>query len=270
MAIFFTSDLHFGHENILTHCNRPFDNVTEMNEMLIRNWNRKVGNEDEVYIIGDLAFRSGRPVKEYLDRLNGRKHFIIGNHDLWLKNFPSASEYFLSVDHMRVIEMNSMRITLCHYPLFEWSGSRRALQQDKSKSWLIHGHLHNRTEADAFRYIKAKLPCALNAGVDINHFEPVTFSELISNNNAWYGRDPCLTDINQGQTNPKEIGNNLKKIRKEIQRREQKLANNAFLTHAPVHIVDGEREKLEKARSYEKCLEKELDVLQSSSDKHYL
>ncbi len=270
MAIFFTSDLHLGHENILTHCNRPFGDVSEMNEMLITNWNRKVGNEDEVYIIGDLAYRSSRPVKEYLDRLNGRKHFIIGNHDLWLKNFPSACDYFLSVDHMRVIEMNGMRITLCHYPLFEWNGSRRALHQDKSKSWLIHGHLHNRTEADAFRYIKAKLPCALNAGVDINHFEPVTFTELISNNNAWYDRNSSLTETNKGQTNPNEIGNNLKKVRKEIQRSEQRLADNAFLTHAPVHIVYAEREKLEKARSYAKCLEKELDVLLSSSDKKYL
>ena len=73
------------------------------------------------------------------------------------------------------------------YPLLEWNGSRRAKNQQTSISWLIHGHIHNSRD-NVFEYIKDNLPCALNCGVDINGFEPVTFEELLINNNKWYGR----------------------------------------------------------------------------------
>ena len=78
---FYTSDLHFGHKNIIKYENRPFNSVEEMDEELIRRWNNKVGKNDEVYILGDFAFASGRRVNELLDRLNGRKYLLRGNHD---------------------------------------------------------------------------------------------------------------------------------------------------------------------------------------------
>lgn len=64
--IFFTSDLHLGHENCIRLCNRPFSSIEEMDETLIENWNRKVTGKDTVYILGDLIYRSKKPPEEYL------------------------------------------------------------------------------------------------------------------------------------------------------------------------------------------------------------
>ena len=195
MAILFTSDLHLGHTNIISTCGRnaescgkDFTSVDEMNTFLIDKWNQKVEKNDEVYILGDLSFRSSQSVKTYLEQLKGRKHLIIGNHDFkWQKNIQNMNDYFETVSNLEVIKLDKKLITLCHYPLLEWNGSRRAKDQETSISWLIHGHIHNSRD-DVFEYIRDHLPCALNCGVDINGFEPVTFEELLANNNKWYGR----------------------------------------------------------------------------------
>lgn len=197
MAILFTSDLHFGHKNILETCHRnqescgkDFETIEEMNDFLIDRWNKKVGPDDTVYVLGDFSFRSRISIKEYLKRLNGHKHLIIGNHDYKsLKNTPDIGDYFESVSNQMVINLDKKVVTLCHYPMLEWNGSRRARDQETSISWLIHGHIHNSKEGLTYEYIKANLPCALNAGVDINNYEPVTFEELLRNNNLWYGRE---------------------------------------------------------------------------------
>ena len=195
MSVLFTSDLHLGHANIILTCGRNLEScgenfaaVEEMNDFLIRKWNEKVKEDDIVYILGDLSYRSSISVKTYLKQLKGRKHLIVGNHDFqWQKNIANINDYFESVSDMKVIRLGEKLITLCHYPLLEWNGSRRAKNQQTSISWLIHGHIHNSRD-NVFEYIRDNLPCALNCGVDINGFEPVTFEELLTNNNKWYGR----------------------------------------------------------------------------------
>ncbi|HBL49503.1 MAG TPA: hypothetical protein DDZ65_04575 [Firmicutes bacterium] len=79
--IYFTADQHFGHANIIKHCNRPFDSVEEMDEYLLTQWNNRVGTNDTVYILGDLFFRNAVSADEYLSRMHGKKHLIKGNHD---------------------------------------------------------------------------------------------------------------------------------------------------------------------------------------------
>lgn len=195
MAVLFTSDLHLGHANIILTCGRNLEScgknfaaVEEMNDFLIRKWNEKVKEDDIVYILGDFSYRSSISVKTYLKQLKGQKHLIVGNHDFqWQKNITNINDYFESVSDMKVIRLDEKLITLCHYPLLEWNGSRRAKNQQTSISWLIHGHIHNSRD-NVFEYIRDNLPCALNCGVDINGFEPVTFEELLINNNKWYGR----------------------------------------------------------------------------------
>ena len=59
MTVYFTADSHFGHANVIKHCNRPFTTLEEMNEALIANWNARVHKNDHVYIAGDLAWRGG-------------------------------------------------------------------------------------------------------------------------------------------------------------------------------------------------------------------
>ena len=80
--IYFISDTHFNHRNCIWHNNRPFKNVEEMDAQLIKNWNRVVKNNDEIYHLGDFAWQvSPTRLKEIMEQLNGHKHLILGNHD---------------------------------------------------------------------------------------------------------------------------------------------------------------------------------------------
>lgn len=86
MAMLFTSDLHLGHRNILLS-RQQFASIDEHDEFIIRQWNKKVHKNDNVYILGDLSFRAEQPISYYLSRMKGKKHLIVGNHDsFWMKN----------------------------------------------------------------------------------------------------------------------------------------------------------------------------------------
>lgn len=62
--VFFTSDLHFGHKNIIRFDNRPFFSVEEMDKTLIENWNRKVSADDTVYVLGDISWYNDEKTTE--------------------------------------------------------------------------------------------------------------------------------------------------------------------------------------------------------------
>lgn len=79
-GIWFTSDMHFGHRNIMKFCNRPFNSVEEMDEALINNWNAVVEESDIVFNLGDFAYASNSRWKEILERLKGTHYLILGNH----------------------------------------------------------------------------------------------------------------------------------------------------------------------------------------------
>ena len=85
--VFFTSDLHFGHTNVITFDKRPFSSVEEMDEELIKRWNKKVGKGDLVYVLGDMIWKSSNNDAENLIRsLNGQIILIKGNHDRFINN----------------------------------------------------------------------------------------------------------------------------------------------------------------------------------------
>ena len=129
--IWFTSDTHFGHKNILIYEKeaRPFASTEEMNERIIENWNSVVGRKDTVYHLGDFAF--GRHNIAIAARLNGDKRLVLGNHD----TYPSAEYllYFKKLYGMTYFE----RCVLSHMPVHPNSLGAR---------WLlnVHGHLHSR------------------------------------------------------------------------------------------------------------------------------
>lgn len=81
MAIYVTSDHHFGHKQIIEYCNRPFDSVDEMNNVMIRRWNDTVKKNDVVYHLGDFALGSKKFKEDTLHKLNGKKILVRGNHD---------------------------------------------------------------------------------------------------------------------------------------------------------------------------------------------
>lgn len=172
--VYFTADLHLGHSNIISSCNRPFRDVEEMNKTLIDNWNSRVTDRDEVYIVGDVAYKSAENVGTFLKKMKGRKHLILGNHDRnWMKTLD-ASWFFESIEQQSFVSINGNRIFLCHYPMMEWNDSYHG-------SYLIYGHIHANHDQEFWPLI-ANNDHMLNAGVDVNNYYPVTFDELVSNN----------------------------------------------------------------------------------------
>jgi calcineurin-like phosphoesterase family protein len=158
MTIWFTSDLHLGHANIIKYCKRPFKSVEEMNEKIISNFNAKVKPDDVVYVIGDFCFRAkeGIDYKYWVDKLNGNYVFICGNHDYNNKvpgNMISA-----------VLEMkDGQQLFLVHNP------------EEYNLNFKINlvGHVHEKW------HIKRKGKSILiNVGVDVNNFEPINYERI--------------------------------------------------------------------------------------------
>ena len=169
---YYISDLHFGHKNIIRLDGRPYSSVEENDEALISSWNSTVKPDDDIWIIGDFAWKNA---DTYLDRLVGKKHLILGNHD---KLTDSARKKFESVDQMKMIwdtlDGQNVSIHMCHYPMAEWNGYFRG-------TYHVYGHIHNNKENMAYK-IMSQFDKALNAGCMINDYRPVTLKELIVNN----------------------------------------------------------------------------------------
>ncbi len=128
-----------------------------------------------MFILGDLLFRSDN-AGEILRCLKGKKRLLIGNHDGSWMTKVDVSRYFASVDLMLELSDGRHALTLCHYPLLTWKHAK--------KSYMIHGHIHNDTSADFWPLLAAR-DNVLNAGVDINGYQPVTFDELLENNRVF-------------------------------------------------------------------------------------
>lgn len=175
---FYIGDPHFGHANVLKHDNRPFSSVDEMDRELIRYWNDTVTDKDDVYIVGDFAFRNERPTEWYLKQLKGKKHLIIGNHDDKLLKNEKAMSYFVSADKITRISDNGTQIVLCHYPIVEWSGFYHGAHH-------IYAHIHIQ-QNEAFNIMR-RFEKAYNAGCMINGYRPVRLDELIKNNEIYKG-----------------------------------------------------------------------------------
>src|ERR1700733_5184691 len=114
MTNFYISDTHFDHFNIIRLCERPFKTLDEMNGCIIRNWNERVKDDDDVRFLGDFAWGNAR---HFFDQLKGRKHMIWGNHDKCSRDLPwvSATDY-------AEIEDGPFKLKLFHYPIIEWNG----------------------------------------------------------------------------------------------------------------------------------------------------
>lgn len=176
--IYFTSDLHLGHANIIRFCNRPFSDVDEMDETIIANWKSRVTDRDDVYILGDLMYRAKADPDDVLSRLPGRKHLVVGNHDhTWLSRVD-IDKHFVEVKDIIVLKTGGITMTLCHYPMLSWPHSFYG-------SYMVYGHIHNSVqEEDDWEYIREQ-ERMLNAGVDVNGFYPVTFEEMVRNNETF-------------------------------------------------------------------------------------
>lgn len=178
--IFFTSDLHLGHKNVMKFCPcfRNFNCVDEMDNELISLWNDTVGINDEIYDLGDLSFY--RDIKKsicILKRLNGKHTLILGNHDEIIKNNKDELLQITKFDGNRLFEEivdykeltlkfkdDSYKLVLFHYPILEWNAGHHG-------SILLYGHIH-----DGLSPLKGR---ALNVGYDL-HGKILHLREVIS------------------------------------------------------------------------------------------
>lgn len=166
--IYFTSDLHLFHNNLLKY-RTQFLSVDEMNETIITNHNNIVKSNDEVYYIGDISFGKAKETIEIIRQLNGKKHLIRGNHDKkLLKNAEFRSlfeliEYYHEFDICIDGRKRKQKIILCHYPILCWN-------ECHFHSWMLHGHSHG-----SCLYPRDDMKI-YDVGVDCNEFKPVSLA----------------------------------------------------------------------------------------------
>lgn len=160
--IWFTSDTHFYHRNIIRFCNRPFADEFEMNEKLIANWNTKVKPNDTIYHLGDFGFADVDRLDSILSRLNGKKIYIEGNHDKQMHN-SKIRRHFVDMTNYKVIRIGSQKIVLFHFPIAEWD-------KEHGGSFHFHGHVHDRYKSPKQRI--------MDVGVDTWNYAPVGYDEL--------------------------------------------------------------------------------------------
>ena len=174
--IYYISDTHFKDQKIFDKCKRPFKSVDEMEEVIINKWNKKVNDEDIVYVLGDIGKDDYSSTIDIFNRLKGHKHLIVGNHDHDMLEDIKKSNVFESIKFIDLIMDGEYKVCLCHYPLMDWMEFNR-------DGLLVYGHIHNKTEKTGYAYKLMKDYYknlkAYNAGVDVIDFEPRTLKELM-------------------------------------------------------------------------------------------
>ena len=181
--IFFTSDLHFGHENVLRFDDRPFETVEEMDEELINRWNDKVGKGDLVYVLGDLIWKTAiNEAVQIIKRLNGQIILIKGNHDRFLHNAAAKKALAGIKDYddicVTLDDGTVRRCILSHYFIPFYNGHRY-------NAVHLHGHSHFTAEATEEFLIAKTLNekgynlQIYNVGCMYWNYVPVTLDEIL-------------------------------------------------------------------------------------------
>ena len=184
--VFFTSDTHFGHRNILSFCHRPYESVKEMERALIDNWNKNVSifDQDIVFHLGDFCWwDSNKEIKRICSKLNGKQIYLVpGNHDLakgW-REIPDRVTILDSVVQLWIRDLETkdllFKAILSHYPLMTWNKREEGVPN-------IHGHLHGGLSGgrDGGPNPDANLPLYWNqvdVGVDCWQYNLVSLEDL--------------------------------------------------------------------------------------------
>ena len=178
--IWFTSDTHFGHANIIRFVPRPWlregdevngrwvnkkvaqERCLEMDDALIANWNERVKRGDIVYHAGDFAFcGSSEEIQRYLDRLNGTVFLVYGNHD---KKNLCRKVKFAWQGERKTVKVGNQRIIVDHYAGRVWDKSHHG-------TWQLYGHSHGSLPED---YTSK----SFDIGVDCHDYKPLNFEEV--------------------------------------------------------------------------------------------
>lgn len=174
--LYFTSDTHFYHYNIIKYAGRPFSSVNEMNDVLIRNWNNKVPEDGIVFHLGDFAFGSKHNVLHLTTILHGQIHLVIGNHD-WNIMRDKVTGGFASVSLEQYLSVQGQKIILNHFPMLCYSGVYY-----NNPTWQLFGHVHSGPNDPKngldFSRLQYLFPTQYDVGVDNNNYTPISYFEL--------------------------------------------------------------------------------------------
>ncbi|MEM7104968.1 MAG: metallophosphoesterase family protein [Bacteroidota bacterium] len=167
-TIFFTSDHHFGHKNIIKYSNRPFESVEEMDEIMIQRWNEKVDENDEVYHLGDFGLTSPSKLRKIQDQLNGKIYLIKGNHEktaeICHERFEWIKDYHELVIKDDTFEKGQQMIALFHYSMRVWNASHWG-------TYHLYGHSHGSLSDNPNSL-------SFDIGVDCHDFYPLSYEEV--------------------------------------------------------------------------------------------
>lgn len=178
--IWFWSDPHFYHRNVIKLCDRPFQNLDDMHKALIKNYNNCVGEDDICIWVGDCFFASGKRARDIMSQLNGKKIIVLGNHDRGYQSMMNIGfdwacyEMWLPVAHTAVqIKHYPMRPSwwqIMKFKLFQKYNMRYLERRPVDRGqFLIHGHTHQK---DTFRGRQ------IHVGVDSNNFRPISLGQI--------------------------------------------------------------------------------------------
>lgn len=177
--IFYISDMHFGHKNIVRYDNRPFYSTQEMDDALINNWNSVVSDNDTVYILGDFSWYKQAKAVDILNMLKGNKVLIKGNHDKSIGDYRNKK--FRVADYLEIHD-GERKVILSHYPMPFWNGQH-------ANSIHLYGHVHDTAEWNILESWKKEieqlylLPYQMyNVGVMMPYmkYTPKTLDEIIA------------------------------------------------------------------------------------------
>lgn len=175
--IWFTSDLHFNHANIIRFCNRPWKTTEEMDKALISNWNSVVKPNDLIFDLGDFAFADRDKWIELLKQLNGKHYLILGNHDITRWPGNKVLPLFERVEHQLTLKIDGRKVYLNHYPFLCYGGTYR---DNTSKVYQLFGHVHsgpNCSGLDKDR-LTITFPYQYDVGVDNNNYTPISWEQV--------------------------------------------------------------------------------------------
>lgn len=166
--IYFIADTHFGDQKIIPYCHRPFSSLEDMTNKLINNWNNKVKEDDVVMVLGDLSLYDLNTTKDIVNRLNGCKILITGNHDKY-----SCKEY-MQCGFLDVYKDENLIVNMDNDGLF--SMLELSHKPEDTEYFNIHGHIHNEPLEKQYPGLdKEKHFCV---SVEMINYEPISLEEI--------------------------------------------------------------------------------------------
>ncbi len=141
----YISDCHFFHDILNREMDRRgFSDAKEMNDYMIRQWNRAVGPKDEVYILGDFSYGKAQETAEVLKKLPGKLYLIRGNHDYFINKLDEESaKRFVWIKPYAEVRDSGRRLVLSHYPVFCYNGQYHRNKKGESNVYMLYGHVHD-------------------------------------------------------------------------------------------------------------------------------